>query len=150
MAKLCTKSTRHRFAPLILAVVLCVAPLSTSETGWTKLLYVKVKVPAQVLGTVSAQTLSVCRVLIGCCCRWRQFEKTHAFCEASGVITALQRMPSIDFFWAARLSNRSSGALYTSAVSLHICLSFGRLQQAVETVRLNDCKLQVRDLPAAT
>ena len=65
MAKLRTKSTCQRFAPLILAVVLCVAPLSTSETCWTELLYVEVKVPAQVLRRVSAQILSVCRVLIG-------------------------------------------------------------------------------------
>ena len=65
MAKLRTKSACHRFAPLVLAVVLCVTPLSTSETCWTKLLYVEVKVPAQVLSKVSAQILSVCRVLSG-------------------------------------------------------------------------------------
>ena len=48
VAKLRTKSTCHRFAPLILAVILCVAPLATSKTCWTEVLYVEVKVPAQV------------------------------------------------------------------------------------------------------
>ena len=54
VAKLCTKSTCHRLGPLILAVILCVPPLSTAVTCWTQLLYIEVKVPAQVFVAESA------------------------------------------------------------------------------------------------
>lgn len=59
VAKLCTKGTSHRLGPLVLAVILCVAPLSTAVTRWTQLLYVEVEVPAQVFVTESAQGLTV-------------------------------------------------------------------------------------------
>lgn len=59
VAKLCTKGTSHRLGPLILAVILCVAPLSTAVTCWTELLYIEVEVPAQVFVIESAQELPV-------------------------------------------------------------------------------------------
>lgn len=40
-------------------------------------------------------------------------------------------------------------AQYISCKPVHLS-ELGRLQHAAEFARLNDCKLQVRDLPAAT
>ena len=61
MTKLCTQGACHRLAPLVLAVVLCMAPLATAKACRAKFFCVEVKVPAHILRTFQQKSLCAIR-----------------------------------------------------------------------------------------